>query len=981
MTEVASAFVSLMPSARGFGSKLSSEISGDIDGAGKSGGSRFGKVFMTAGAAGAALGVGSFIKGAVGLEAEFSQTINTIGAVANVGGAQLEGLSDLALQMGRDTSFSASEASAAMLELAKGGMSAATIKAGALAGTLQLAAAGGTNMETAATIASNAMNAFSIEGRDMASVAAALAGGANASSASIESLGQGLSQVGPGAVNAGLSLNETVATLSAFDAAGIKGSDAGTSLKTMLTRLIPSTTKASKAMDQLGLDFVKGNGSFESVTNIAGQLQSRLGGLTEAQRSQALSTIFGSDASRAAAVLMKEGSAGIQGFIKATEDQDAAQRAADARMKGTAGSIEAFKGSVETAQIELGLFLGPAIQRGFGLLTAGVNSISPAMSSLSVAIGPLISQVASSLAPAFESLTPIFATLSAVIGALVAGPIVAMATSIGGSLVAALSGLMAAIASPVVLIGALAGALVFAYTHVESFRNAINSLASGIVSTAVPILKSLAAFFTGTLVPAVTAVVTYVASALMPIFTQIANIITTRVLPILSSLAQFFVGKVLPAVAQVVTSIASKLKPVFDQLVATFQGKVLPAASKLLAKFQEWQPTIQKVVLVVVKIVGKVLEFAAAILGKVLPVVIRFAGFLIGNMVSAITGVIGVIVKIVGKVIEFGGALVGAVGKAGQFLSGVKDKVGAALTFVGGIPGKVTAFFANAGTLLLGAGGRLMDGLRQGIENKINDAINAVKAGLDKIKGLLPGSPIKWGPLKGWNGGTPGRLLMEMLAKGLAYGSKSVQAEMTKVAEKLGSSLDGLKSKFSSLQSDFASIADGVAGAFNPDMFGAIGKAAEMAEDGVTVLKPATTALQEFMGGLSGNNSNLNAMITTFDKLKGLGASKEFLSGLMSSGNMELATQLAADPAQLQKAVSLFDTNASLASTLGSAVATNELGPKMESVRSEIAELRKDLKQLLPLIAKDVEKGAEEGTRKGNDERNKDTKQRGRAGR
>lgn len=488
----------------------------------------------------------------------------------------------------------------------------------------------------------------------------------------------------------------------------------------------------------------------------------------------------------------------------------------------------------------------------------------------------------------------------------------------------------------------------------------------------------------GGILASVQTFVTTLRAQLLPVFSQVAAIITGKVLPVVTSMAQFFYGRLIPAVAQVVQAVGAKLKPIFDQLVVTFRGKVLPAVSDLLTKFREWQPTIQKVTLVVVKIIGKVLEFAAAVLGKVLPPVIKFAGFLIGNLVPAIGGAVSILGQIIAAFVDTGRQIVSAGQAFGKFANTVDSKIRAALGFVAAVPGKILAIFANAGTLLLGAGGRLMDGLRQGIENKIEDAVQAVRDGLSRIKDLLPGSPIKNGPLKGWNGGTPGKLLMEMLARGLKIGSKSVQAEMTNVVEALGKKLDSLKSKLSSLTSDFSSLAGSVASAFNPDVFGLGGKDAVTEEiDGiVTVLSPATTALQEFMGGLTGNNSNLTAMLAAFDQLKAAGASTGFLSSLFQSGNTQLATQLAtAGPAAVQQASALFDQNASLAATLGGKVATNELGPKMESVRVEIAELRKDMKALLPLIAKDVEKGAEKGTRAGNDDRSKDAKQRERAGR
>jgi TP901 family phage tail tape measure protein len=257
---------------------------------------------LAAVAAGAMAGVGlaSLAKDAIGLEKTFSQTLNTMAAVANVPKASMKELSDLALDMGAKTVFSANESADAMLELAKGGLSAATIQAGALEGTLTLATAGGTDLATAATIAANALNTFGLAGKDMDAVAAALAGGANASTASIESLGEARPGRPGRAKNAGLSLQDTVGTLAAFDSAGIKGSDAGTSLKTMLTRLVPSTEKAASVMRGLGLDFTDAQGNFLPITEVAQQLQNALGDLSEEQRTQALSTIFGSDATRAA---------------------------------------------------------------------------------------------------------------------------------------------------------------------------------------------------------------------------------------------------------------------------------------------------------------------------------------------------------------------------------------------------------------------------------------------------------------------------------------------------------------------------------------------------------------------------------------------------------------------------------------------------------------------------------------------------------
>ena len=375
--EVGTAYVSIIPETRRFGSLLSKQITSPVRRqgvtSGKSFGSAFGLGLKSIGAGLAVLGVGAIAKQAVDLEASFSQTMNTIAAVTNTPRKGIKALSDLALKFGQDTVFSASEAANAMLELAKGGLTLAQIRGGALAQTLTLAAAGGTDLATAATIMSNAMNTFGLSAKDTPKITAALAGGANASTASIESLGEALQQVGPGAKTAGLSVNDTVAALAAFDNAGIKGSDAGTSLKTMLTRLIPQGKRAAGAMEVLGLKFTDAQGKFLPLTEIAGRLKAALAGLSDAQKSDALSKIFGSAATRAASVLADLGSRGIGGYIKATKDLDAAQRISKARMEGTAGAIERLKGSFETAKLSVGQSLAPATQSAADTLTAGLN--------------------------------------------------------------------------------------------------------------------------------------------------------------------------------------------------------------------------------------------------------------------------------------------------------------------------------------------------------------------------------------------------------------------------------------------------------------------------------------------------------------------------------------------------------------------------------------------------------------------------------
>ena len=292
---------------------------------------------------------------------DFESSMSRVSGALNDPSANMEELRQLALDMGADTVFSASEAGAAMEELAKGGLTAADIKGGALKTTMDLAAAGSLELADAANVTVQAMGAFGLSADQTGEAANALAGAAAASSADVADLTQGLSQASAQAHSAGWSIQDTTAVLGAFADAGIKGSDAGTSLKTMLQRLAAPTDKAAGMMESLGINVRDSNGNMLDAASVAGILQTQLGGLDSATRDAALQTIFGADASRAALVMMNQGTEGIQRYTAATNDQTAAQRLADSQMGDTERSIEEMNGAIETASIQVGSALAPAV--------------------------------------------------------------------------------------------------------------------------------------------------------------------------------------------------------------------------------------------------------------------------------------------------------------------------------------------------------------------------------------------------------------------------------------------------------------------------------------------------------------------------------------------------------------------------------------------------------------------------------------------
>lgn len=190
---------------------------------------------------------------AVKVASSFEKQMSGVKAVTGSVGDEFDALREKALQLGSDTTFSASEAALAIEELAKAGIPVEDILKGAADGAVALAAAGGVSLPEAATIAANAMNQFGLEAKKIPEVADILAGVANTSAADVSSIGQSLSQAGAVANVTGMTFRDTAIAIGELADAGINGSDAGTSLKTMLMNLIPATDQQKAKFKELGL--------------------------------------------------------------------------------------------------------------------------------------------------------------------------------------------------------------------------------------------------------------------------------------------------------------------------------------------------------------------------------------------------------------------------------------------------------------------------------------------------------------------------------------------------------------------------------------------------------------------------------------------------------------------------------------------------------------------------------------------------------
>lgn len=264
-----------------------------------------------AGVAATALGVA-----ALKMAADFDASMSTVQANTGASADEMNQLRQAAIDAGADTIYSATESADAINELGKAGLSTSDILSGGLSGALNLAASDGMAVGDAAELMATTLKQFNLTGAESTQVADALAAGAGKAVGSAHDLGLALNQAGMVSHSFGISMQETTGTLAAFAESGMIGSDAGTSLKTMLINLANPSTKAANTMKELGINAYDAQGNFIGLSGLAGQLRDKMSGLSQEQRNQALAIIFGSDAIRAANVLYEQGAEGIDDWTK-----------------------------------------------------------------------------------------------------------------------------------------------------------------------------------------------------------------------------------------------------------------------------------------------------------------------------------------------------------------------------------------------------------------------------------------------------------------------------------------------------------------------------------------------------------------------------------------------------------------------------------------------------------------------------------------
>lgn len=352
-----------------------------------------------AGLAGIGAGMAAPLVASVAQGTKFENVLLGIRASTGATQEQLDRIKTSSMAMSQALGVGPTEAAAGMLELLKAGMSLDGVLSGAGEAALQFAKVGNMQVSDAAVVMADAMNVFKVSGEVAANT---LSSAADSSSTSIELIAQSFSQVSAVAGLANQSIQDTAAAIAVLANAGIKGSDAGTSLKTMLMRLMAPTDESEKAIAQLGLtvqSFRNADGKIKPLVDVIGTLNKAMAGMDQATQDDVFRRVFGQDAIRAAAVLTQ---AGVQGFGAMRQGMDGALSVGEkyaALQSGLSGSTARLLAGLDRLAVTISDAIAPSFKQFSDSLLGVVNWLT-SLASLNPSVVSAFTNVAYSVSAA-----------------------------------------------------------------------------------------------------------------------------------------------------------------------------------------------------------------------------------------------------------------------------------------------------------------------------------------------------------------------------------------------------------------------------------------------------------------------------------------------------------------------------------------------------------------------------------------------------
>ncbi len=684
--------------------------------------------------------------------ADFESAMSKVAAVSGATGSDLDALSKKAREMGSKTKFSASEAAEAMNYMAMAGWKTEDMLSG-IEGVMNLAAASGEDLATTSDIVIDALTAFGLSAQDSGHFADVLAAASSNANTNVSMMGETFKYCAPIAGALGFSVEDTAEAIGLMANAGIKSTQAGTSLRTIMTNLSGEVKICGENIGEVTVATTNADGSMRDLSDILADCRTAFSGLSESEKAAAAESLVGKNAMSGFLALMNAGEGDIAKLSGAIDNcNGAAQSMADTMNNNLEGQLTILKSQLQELAISFGEILLPAVKSIVSFLQGFINVLNSMPEGMKQTIVTIALVVA--------ALGPVLIIIGKVISAV--GTIMTIVPKVAG-VIKTVQGAFAALnatmlANPIVLIIAAIAALVAAFIYLwntnEEFRQFWIDLWEDIKEIAVAVWEGLKEFFSAAW-EAIRATAETVWNAIAGFFTGlwegIKNTFTTFVNAISSFLSSAW-NTIQTVAITVWTAISTFFSTIWNG-IKTVVTTVVTAISTFMTTV--WN-TIKTTITTILNAIKSVFETIWNAIKTTITTVVN-------GIKNTITTVCNNIKSTVSNVMS---ALKNAVSTAFSTMwNGIKNTISGIYNTIKNGFNNAVNFIKNLASSAFSWGADIINGIVNGIKSCIGKVKDAVCSVADTIKSFLHFSVPDEGPLTEYESWMPD--FMSGLAKGI----------------------------------------------------------------------------------------------------------------------------------------------------------------------------------------------------------------------